>query len=103
MVEQRRGQRISRSVPISLRSKPGYEQVGMTENVSPNGILFGTPHHFTVGQEVEIGGAGDHPPLKATIVRFERNPDAETLLWRFKAAAQFVLRTPAWLLEQSPG
>jgi hypothetical protein len=101
MAEQRRGPRVAKTVPISLRSQKSQEQVGMTENVSPSGVLFGTPHHFTVGEEVEIGGANDHPPMRAKIVRFERNANAETLLWRFKAAAHFMMRTPKWLLEST--
>lgn len=98
MKEKRAGQRVKKTVPISLRTPRG-EQVGMTENVSQTGICFGTPHHFTIGQEVSVGGATDEPTMRAKIVRFERNPDAESMLWRFRAAAQFLMRTPQWLME----
>lgn len=97
--ERRRSARVAKHVPINLLLRRGTVHVAMTADVSESGVLFGTPHHLEVGQEISIGGPCDHPRMLARIVRLRKNYHAQTPLWLFHVAVTFVLRTPPWLLD----
>ena len=72
-----------------MKHADGRELIAMTENVSDEGALIGTPHHLAIGDELSVTTTQGALPLRARVVRFEKNDRAETLLWRFHAALIF--------------
>jgi hypothetical protein len=96
VAERRKSTREPLFIPVRMISPGGKEHVGMTENVSDQGVLLGTPHRFAIGDEVQIATPKGTTSVHARVVWFEKNQAAETLLWRFRVALQLDRPAPAW-------
>lgn len=85
----RQSARRERHYAVILDSATRQGRVGVTRNVSTQGILLNTPSRFAVGDELRVSvlGGAAHPQLaKGRVVRVEETAPTGTDPWRYRLA-----------------
>ncbi len=89
--------RRERHYAVVLESGSRTDRVGVTRNVSAQGLLVNTPSHFAVGESLKVAVFGQTPhPSLATgrVVRVEETPHTSTEPWRYRLAVALDTELP---------
>lgn len=89
--------RRERHYAVILESGSRTDRVGVTRNVSSQGLLVNTPSRFAVGETLEVAVVGQSPqPARAMgrVVRVEEARPNDRDPWRYRLALALESELP---------
>lgn len=96
MDERRHCRRFEVCVPVRIDAQDRAARLGFTRDASAQGLAFGAPSRFEVGEQVQIRfaiGLPSETVVPARVIRVDKSRSGNHL-WRYVAAVAFEARVP---------